>query len=71
MATRKSSSSRNGIRKTITESKKGRTTSVSQRSSKSKTGGSKTTTSYNSKTGKITKYVTTKMGSFFKRKKVK
>ena len=71
MAVRRKSSSGNGIRKTVTESKKGRTTSVSQRSNKSKTSGTRSTTSYNSKTGKITKYVTTKIGSFFKRKKVK
>lgn len=71
MVTRRRSSSKNGIRKTVTESKKGRSTSVSQRSNKSKTSGTRTTTSYNSKTGKISKYVTTKLGSFFKRKKVK
>lgn len=68
MIRKKSSKINSSMKRTVTESKKGRTTSTSF---KSKATGTRSTTSFNSKTGKISKYVTTKVGSFFKRKKVK
>lgn len=68
MIRKRSKKINSSMRRTVTESKKGRTTSTSF---KSKASGTKSTTSVNSKTGKISKYVTTKVGNFFKRKKVK
>lgn len=71
MATRRKSSTRCGIKTTRTQSRKGTTVSKSYNSTKSNKTGTRTTTSYNTKTGKISRYVTTKIGGFFKRKKVK
>jgi hypothetical protein len=71
MVTRRKSSTRSGIKTTRTQSSKGTTVSKSSNSTKSNKTGSRTTTSINAKTGKISKYVTYKVNGGYKRKKVR
>lgn len=71
MVTRRKSSTRSGVKTTRTQSSKGTTVSKSSNSTRSNKTGCRTTTSYNTKTGKISKYVTYKTGNGYTRKKVR